>query len=372
MTRTPGLLEFGQKHACASGGRGRPRRQIQGPSGPTQIYAPQHCECSPSASTWPAAGGIEASLWRSFATATWDSTTVTRVEIWPGRSTAWPAAHDAPICMVGHSMGARAAVLACGHPAVTAVAGLATWITPEDGVGQAAGRTVMLAHGLRDRVTDPAAPTPSRCSCARPAPGHAGSRSLGPVTPCSTARSVWHALTRDFAFGALGLEPHDESASPKPSTSRPTVAAGCWYERRTSGSESPCIGSGIAGLTAAYVISRTHHVTLFEQDDRVGGHAHTVSVPHRRRPRAGARHRLHRHESAHLPHPAAPVLRAGRADPGLRHVVRGALRGLRPRVRRRPRADRCVAPQLRHAGTARDTCGCWPRSSCSTGTPGGC
>ncbi len=39
------------------------------------------------------------------------------------------------------------------------------------------------------------------------------------------------------------------------------------------------IGSGIAGLTAAYVISRTHDVTVFEQDDRIGGHANTVAVP---------------------------------------------------------------------------------------------
>ncbi len=38
------------------------------------------------------------------------------------------------------------------------------------------------------------------------------------------------------------------------------------------------VGSGIAGLTAAYVISRHHQVTMFEQDERVGGHAHTVSV----------------------------------------------------------------------------------------------
>ncbi|MFR9676577.1 NAD(P)/FAD-dependent oxidoreductase [Streptomyces sp. TR06-5] len=35
------------------------------------------------------------------------------------------------------------------------------------------------------------------------------------------------------------------------------------------------IGSGVAGLTAAYVLHKEHEVTLYEADDRVGGHAHT-------------------------------------------------------------------------------------------------
>src|ERR1035437_3548064 len=38
------------------------------------------------------------------------------------------------------------------------------------------------------------------------------------------------------------------------------------------------IGSGVAGLTAAYLLNRTHHVTLFETDDRLGGHAHPHAV----------------------------------------------------------------------------------------------
>ena len=63
---------------------------------------------------------------------------------------------EVPVCLVGHSMGAGPASAQPGADGVVAVAGLAPWLTAEDPVEQVAGRTVMLAHGVRDRITDPA------------------------------------------------------------------------------------------------------------------------------------------------------------------------------------------------------------------------
>jgi predicted NAD/FAD-binding protein len=38
------------------------------------------------------------------------------------------------------------------------------------------------------------------------------------------------------------------------------------------------IGSGISGLTAAYLLSKKHKVTVFEKNSRIGGHTATVDI----------------------------------------------------------------------------------------------
>ena len=38
------------------------------------------------------------------------------------------------------------------------------------------------------------------------------------------------------------------------------------------------VGSGISGLSAAYYLSKKHHVDLFEREDHFGGRSHTIAL----------------------------------------------------------------------------------------------
>ena len=38
------------------------------------------------------------------------------------------------------------------------------------------------------------------------------------------------------------------------------------------------VGSGIAGLSAAWLLSKNHNVHLFEKDDHAGGHSNTRQI----------------------------------------------------------------------------------------------
>ncbi len=115
------------------------------------------------------------------------------------------AQHEAPICIVGHSMGARAALRSAGHPAVTAVAALAPWLPPEEPVDQLDGRALLVVHGLADRITAP----------ARSAEYVRRARRVASCTRyVNVARSghamlqrplVWQRLVRQFCLEQLGL-----------------------------------------------------------------------------------------------------------------------------------------------------------------------
>lgn len=119
----------------------------------------------------------------------------------------------APVVLIGHSMGARAAFRAAGHPAVIAVAGLAPWLPPEEPVAQLAERRVLLAHGTADHITS-SADTWAYADRAR---------AVTDVTAVEVARGdhpmlhrapLWHSLAAEFARLSFGLPPgHGEAAA---------------------------------------------------------------------------------------------------------------------------------------------------------------
>jgi predicted esterase len=60
---------------------------------------------------------------------------------------------DVPVLLLGHSMGARVAVHVADDPSVVGVVGLAPWWSRQDPVATLAGRSLVAAHGRRDRIT---------------------------------------------------------------------------------------------------------------------------------------------------------------------------------------------------------------------------
>jgi dienelactone hydrolase len=64
-------------------------------------------------------------------------------------------ASELPFCLVGHSLGGRAALLAAGAPAVASAVALAPWVYDTDGDVPVSGRRILIVHGTRDRIASP-------------------------------------------------------------------------------------------------------------------------------------------------------------------------------------------------------------------------
>ena len=109
-----------------------------------------------------------------------------------------------PVVLIGHSMGARAAIRAAGHPAVSAVAGLAPWLPLGEPASQVAGRRVLLAHGTADTITSPAE-TWAFVQRAREFTTVTAIEVRDGDHPMLRRARLWHAIAAEFARSAVGL-----------------------------------------------------------------------------------------------------------------------------------------------------------------------
>jgi alpha/beta superfamily hydrolase len=114
-----------------------------------------------------------------------------------------------PVVLLGHSMGGRAALGAAGAPGVVAVCALAPWLDGSDPVDQLAGRTVLIAHGDRERWTDPRESYDFAVRAKRMTDRIARFDVHGAGHFMLSRAGDWQGLVRRFVFGVTGIEPED-------------------------------------------------------------------------------------------------------------------------------------------------------------------
>jgi pimeloyl-ACP methyl ester carboxylesterase len=100
------------------------------------------------------------------------------------------------VALVGHSLGARAALLAAGDDQVRSVVALAAWLHPQEALPAAPGRDLLFVHGDHDRI-------------ARPSHARAAARRLSAAAQVGfvTVRDGKHAmLRRHHVFDGLAAD----------------------------------------------------------------------------------------------------------------------------------------------------------------------
>lgn len=110
-----------------------------------------------------------------------------------------------PVILVGHSMGGRVALRVADDPQVIGSCALAPWTPADEPVEPVDGKTVLLAHGLRDRVTSPA-DSYSYALRAADSASHLARVEIGGESHAMLHRaSVWTRLVVAFTLETAGL-----------------------------------------------------------------------------------------------------------------------------------------------------------------------
>jgi pimeloyl-ACP methyl ester carboxylesterase len=130
--------------------------------------------------------------------------------------------YDAPVVLVGHSMGGRAALRSAARPEVRGVVALAPWLPEREPVEPVADRDLVIMHGARDRTTS------SRSSAAFAHDAQRLARSVlyveitGGDHAMLRRAGTWHRLTADFVDAmAHGRDPRTVLSLDPDSTCEP-------------------------------------------------------------------------------------------------------------------------------------------------------
>jgi dienelactone hydrolase len=117
----------------------------------------------------------------------------------------------ARVILVGHSMGGRAVLRCADDPSVIGVCALAPWVEPGEPVDHLAGLSVVIAHGDRDRITDPrqSAIFAERAAAAGARIRFQVMRADGHAMLRHAAR--WNTVVRDFVTATVAAAARDVS-----------------------------------------------------------------------------------------------------------------------------------------------------------------
>jgi pimeloyl-ACP methyl ester carboxylesterase len=115
-----------------------------------------------------------------------------------------------PTCLVGHSLGGRAALLCAGEAEVRSVAALAPWLEASDMPDVPPGGQILIIHGSRDRIASPA----RSAALARRLSGHARVSYIsveGGKHAMLRRHRVFDRLAAEFAVATLLDQPTSDT-----------------------------------------------------------------------------------------------------------------------------------------------------------------
>lgn len=114
-----------------------------------------------------------------------------------------------PVAILGHSLGGRVGAHLLGEPAVLGGVLLAAWLPRGEAVDGARDRTVVVAHGGSDRITDPAGSYDWALRARPLARALCGVMLRGGDHAMLARAGAWQRLGTNAALGILGIEPFD-------------------------------------------------------------------------------------------------------------------------------------------------------------------